>query len=187
MNAQGGRSNRNPQFDEPTRNELRQTNTNIETAEKATPAPATQDSTIVNNTQPLNSSINRKGIEANIATEGVSTPDNRIGPNIKSLNPPVTELSQTTPTKASTEVKVTPREPSDDVGGKDNSLDNTQLVTAKGAQQVATSLLEYPRGNIGSLFTKPDRANLIFDKPMRNMFNKKPEENVEVQTTPLMK
>ena len=182
MNSVAGRSNRAPAFDEPTRNELRQSDTNVETKEMSTPAPATQDSQIARSQQPMQSSINRKGIEANIATEGVSTPDNRIGPNNKSLNAPVTQISQSMQTKPSTEVKNTPAEAPEALGMKDN----TQNVTMKGPQEVATSLLEFPRGNLGSLFTKPDRANLVFDKPMRNMFNKPVEENTEVQTTPLM-
>jgi len=182
MNSSYSDRNRGPAFDEPTRNELRQSDTNVETQERSTPAPSTQDSQIARSQQPIQSSINRKGIEANIATEGVSTPDNRIGPNIKSLNAPVTQISQSMQTKPSTEVKNSPAEAPEALGKKDN----TQNVTMKGPQEVATSLLEFPRGNIGSLFTRPDRTDLIPNKPMRNMYQKKVEENTEIQTSKLM-
>ena len=175
----GGRSNRSPDFDELTRSELRQQDTTVETRESATPAPATQDATIATSGQALVSSISRKATEANIATEGVSTPDNRVGTNMKSLNPPVTELSQTTTTKPSTEVKTSPAEAPEELG----KLDNTQTVRPKGKQPVATTLLEFPTGNLGSLFSRPDRADLQFKKTTKGFYNKKVDENTEVPQT----
>lgn len=180
MNSRfSGRSNRSPDFDEPTRTQLRQNNTDVETNENPTPAPATQDAAVESTGQPLVSNISRKKTEANIASEGVSTPANRVGDNLKSLNPPVNTIAQTTSTKPSTEVKNTPAETPEEFGQKDN----TQLVQPKGQQPIATTLLEFPNGNRGSLFTRPDRADLIFPKQSRGLFNKPVEENTEVQQT----
>lgn len=173
------RSNRNPDFDEPDRTQLRSNNTNIESEQKAVTQASEVQPTIDNNEQALVSSISRKGIEKNI--DEVSTPALRIGPNMKSMNAPVLEITQKTPSKASTEVKTVPAEAPEDLGEKDNS----DLVMPKEPAKGLTRFFEYPELNRGSLFKRPERIDVLFMDTGRRMYNTKVDENTTVETTKL--